>query len=589
MKRLIEGLLVVFFVLAVLLPGGNAADPAVLEGITFDHPTGKERVNILVSKPASFTVEERDGNIVRIRLEGASVPDKLKRTHGAGELDNIKSIVADGKGSGSRSWVAVDVSLKERVPFVVRQSSRSILVDFNVTTLALAKPAAPVVKPSVPVVKPSASTKTPVVSSKALLLGQAPAETKPVQVAKSYDLDAADGEKAKYTGQRISIDFQDANIRSVFRLLSEVSGKNIVSAEDIKGSVTITLKNVPWDQALDTILSLNSLTKRESGDVISIITQDKLKKETADRKAIEDEQRKSELARKEEEQKQLVEKGRLRQVSIEAKIIETTDSFIRNLGVQWAAGGTGLGGANSYPYGAAGGTNPSLLNSLVTTPPTGIGLTSEALAVNFLPMASTITSPTLGIVLGSSKAVLDVQLAASETISETRIISSPKITTMDNVKAIIKQGEDVPYVTPASSTSPATVSFKEAVLKLEVKPRLTPDGKISMEIKASNDYADYARAASLQNNPPINKSEIESTVVVRDGDTIVIGGIMKTTDTEAVTGVPWIHKIPVLGWLFKTEDITKKKTQLLIFVTPKIINSTDTAVFAEPALTSAEG
>ncbi len=587
MKRLIEGLLVVFFVLAVLLPGGNAADPAVLEGITFDHPTGKERVNILVSKPASFTVEERDGNVVRIRLEGASVPDKLKRTHGAGELDNIKSIDADGKGSGSQSWVAVDVSLKERVPFVVRQSGRSILVDFNVTTLAFAKYSGPTAKPSAPIAKPSVSTKPPV-SSKALLLGQAPAEPKPVQFAKSYDLDTTDGEKQKYAGQRISIDFQDANIRSVFRLLSEVSGKNIVSAEDIKGTVTITLKNVPWDQALDTILSLNSLTKKESGDVISIITQEKLKKETADRKAIEEEQRKSELARKEEEQKQLVEKGRLRQVSIEAKIIETTDSFIRNLGVQWAAGGTGFGAANNYPYGVAGGTNPSLLKSLVTTPPTGIGLTSEALAVNFLPMASTITSPTLGIVLGSSKAVLDVQLAASETISETRIISSPKITTMDNVKAIIKQGEDVPYVTPASSTSPATVSFKEAVLKLEVKPRLTPDGKISMEIKASNDYADYARAASLQNNPPINKSEIESTVVVRDGDTIVIGGIMKTTDTEAVTGVPWIHKIPVLGWLFKTEDITKKKTQLLIFVTPKIINSTDTA-YVEPVSAASEG
>lgn len=570
MKRLIEGLVVVFFVLAVLLPGGNASDLAVLEGLTFDKPAGKERVNIVISKPASFTVEERSGNVVRVRLEGASVPDKLKRPHGEeGGFANITTIIADGKGEGRQSWVAVDISLKERVPFVVRQSSRSILVDFDLTTLAVKKPSAPVSKP--------------LASSRKLLLGQAPVETKPAQAAKPVVVDMTDGDKPKYAGQRISIDFQDANIRSVFRLLSEVSGKNIVSAEDIKGSVTITLKNVPWDQALDTILSLNSLTKKESGNVISIITQDKLKKETADRKAIEDEQRKTELARKEEEQKQLVEKGRLRQVSIEAKIIETTDSFIRQLGVQWAAGGTGVGGSNSYPYGAAGGTNPSLLNSLVTTPPTGIGLTSEALAVNFLPMASTLTAPTLGIVLGSSKAILDVQIAASETNSETRIISSPKITTMDNVKAIIKQGEDVPYVTPASSTSPATVSFKEAVLKLEVKPRLTPDGKISMEIKASNDYADYARAASLQNNPPINKSEIESTVVVRDGDTIVIGGIMKTTDTEATTGVPWFHKIPVLGWLFKTEDITKKKTQLLIFVTPKIINASDTA-FVEPSM-----
>jgi len=574
MKRLIQGLLVVFLILAVLPSGGTAADRAVLEGITFDNPAGKERVNIVVSRPTSFTVEERSGNTVRIRLESTSMPDKLKRPLAEGELTNIARIMADGKGEGERSWVVVDIDLKERTPFVVKQKSRSILVDFDLSALVSRKPA-------------TVASAT-LASDKGLILGQAPAEKKTVQSAKPAVVEMADNGKPKYTGQRISLDFQDANIRSVFRLLSEVSGKNIVSAEDIKGSVTITLKNVPWDQALDTILSLNSLAKHESGNVISIVTQEKLKKETADRKAIEDEQRKSDLARKEEEQKQLIEKGSLRQVSIEAKIVETTDEFIRSLGVQWAAGGTGVGGANSYPYGVTGGTNPSLLNSLVTVPPAGIGLFSEAMAVNFLPMASTLATPTLGIVVGSSKAILDAQLSASETNSETRIISSPKITTMDNVKAIIKQGEDVPYVTPASSTSPATVSFKEAVLKLEVKPRLTPDGRISMEIKASNDYADYARAASLQNNPPINKSEIESTVVVHDGDTIVIGGIMKTTDSSGVTGLPWFQKIPVLGWLFKTETLDRKKTQLLIFVTPKVIKTLEAAL-SQPQQMPAEG
>ncbi len=533
MKRFIQGLLVVFLVVGILPSGGAAADLAVLEGITFDNPAGKERVHIVISKPASFTVEERSGNTVRIRLEGASLPDRLKRPFGEGELANITRIVADGQGQGDRGRVAVDISLKERVPFIVKQSNRSILVDFNIASLAARKPAAAV--------------SVPLASDKGLVLGKASGETKPLQNAKPAAPEEAGAEKSKYTGQRISIDFQDANIRSVFRLLSEVSGKNIVSAEDVKGTVTITLKNVPWDQALDTILSLNSLAKKESGTVIAVMTQDKLKKETADRKAIEEEQRKTDLARKEEEQKQLVEKGRLRQVSIEAKIVETTDGFIRKLGVQWAAGGTGNVGSNSYPFGISGGTNPSLLNPLVTVPPAGIGLFSEALAVNFLPMASTLTAPTLGVVLGSSKAILDAQLHASETTSETRIISSPKITTMDNVKAIIKQGEDVPYITPASSTSPATVTFKEAVLKLEVKPRLTPDGKISMEIKASNDYADYARA------------------------------IMKSLDTKGDSGIPWFHKIPVLGWLFKVEDTTRKKTQLLIFVTPKIMKVSDAA------------
>jgi type IV pilus assembly protein PilQ len=142
---------------------------------------------------------------------------------------------------------------------------------------------------------------------------------------------------------------------------------------------------------------------------------------------------------------------------------------------------------------------------------------------------------------------------------------------MDNVKATIKQGDEVPYVTPASGTSPATITFKEAVLKLEVKPKITEEGKISMEIKATNDTPDYARALTLQGNPPIRKNEVESTVVIPNGSTVVIGGIVKTQDDKSVSGLPWLQKIPVLGWLFKTESIQKQKRQLFIFVTPKII------------------
>jgi type IV pilus assembly protein PilQ len=143
---------------------------------------------------------------------------------------------------------------------------------------------------------------------------------------------------------------------------------------------------------------------------------------------------------------------------------------------------------------------------------------------------------------------------------------------MDNVKAVIKQGVDVPYVTPASGTgTTATVTFKEAVLKLEVKPKITDEGRLSMEIKANKDTPDYATGLTLQGNPPINKNEIESKVVVQDGDTVVIGGVSVTQEDKAVSGVPWLQKIPVLGWLFKTENIENQKKQLLIFITPKIL------------------
>jgi type IV pilus assembly protein PilQ len=187
-------------------------------------------------------------------------------------------------------------------------------------------------------------------------------------------------------------------------------------------------------------------------------------------------------------------------------------------------------------------------------------------AVNF-PAA--VTSPAIGLVFGGATGFLETQLAALETNSTGKIISAPKVVTMEGIKAIIKQGAEVPYTTPASGTSPATVSFKEALLSLEVTPKITDEGKISMEIKASNDSPDYQN--EVQGNPPIKKSEVESKVVISDGDTVVIGGIMATQEDKSVSGWPWLQQIPVLGWLFKTENIDTHKKQLLIFVTPRIL------------------
>jgi type IV pilus assembly protein PilQ len=190
-------------------------------------------------------------------------------------------------------------------------------------------------------------------------------------------------------------------------------------------------------------------------------------------------------------------------------------------------------------------------------------------AVNFPAVAA---SSTLGLVFGNALGFIEVQLSAMESNQTGKIISSPKVVTMDGVEAVIKQGEEVPYTTPASGTSPATVSFKEALLQLKVEPRITDEGKISMKIEATNDVADYARGATLPGgNPPIRKNAIKSTVVIQDGDTLVIGGVSRTQEDKTTIGIPWFYKIPVLGWLFKTENINNQKKQLLIFITPKII------------------
>jgi type IV pilus assembly protein PilQ len=254
--------------------------------------------------------------------------------------------------------------------------------------------------------------------------------------------------------------------------------------------------------------------------------------------------------------------------------VEATDSFVRNIGVTW--GGVSYNSVGGYSSALTAGTNTSTssTNTKTWSYPSGIPFTNtdgtviQSAAVN---MPSSVSgSPTFGLIIGGGSAVLEAQLAALETNNQGKIISSPKVTTMDNVKAVIKQGQEIPYVT-IDKDGNRSITFKEAVLKLEVKPKITPAGTISMEIKASNDAADYATASQLSGNPPINKNEVESKVVVQDGDTIVIGGILITNDQRGVSGVPWFMNIPVLGWLFKSESLTKSRKQLMVFITPRII------------------
>jgi type IV pilus assembly protein PilQ len=362
-----------------------------------------------------------------------------------------------------------------------------------------------------------------------------------------------------YTGQKLTADFQDANIRSVFRLIAEVSGLNIVAGDDVRGNVTMRLNEVPWDQALETILDVQALGTKVQGNVIVVMPADKIKKA-------------EEMRLKED-----VSRGKLKQISIEAQIIEANESFLKQLGVQWGGGlwttANGvtlgaLGGSAGYATQTVGATTTGA-TTIQQSFPNGVGFGNSNLAVNF-PYTFANT-PLLGVVAGGSNFVISAQIHALESSSEGKIISSPKVTTLDNVKATIKQGEEVPYVTESTSGGVVTrtVQFKEAVLKLDVKPTITPEGKISMEIKATNDRPDYTR--SIQGNPPIIKNEVDSTVVVHDGDTIVIGGIYKSENESLTSGVPGLYKVPVLGWLFKAENEQRTKREILIFITPKIV------------------
>ncbi len=356
----------------------------------------------------------------------------------------------------------------------------------------------------------------------------------------------------KFTGRKISLDFQEAAIKNVFRVITELSGINIVSGEDVKGTITVHMKNVPWDQALETILDTNGLGMKRTGEVIAVFPIDKMRK-------AEEERLKDDVAR-----------GLKPQISIEAKIVQASTSFSRQLGVQWGAQ------AQSGNYWS--GFTTRLMSSNVVTVNRNLGVMGSTYATN-LGNLGAVVAPTLGVIVGTSQTFLDLELSALEATGDVKIISTPKVTTMDNVKAYIKQGQDIPYIVTeiSSGATVQTVNFKEAVLQLDVKPSITPDGLISLEVKAKDDQADYATMKSLGlSNPPIDRNEISSTLVVRDGDTVVLGGIRTSSDTKGMTGIPWLSQLPFLGWLFKAQDLEQSTSELLIFITPRIIRAIQT-------------
>ena len=541
------------------------ASVGYVEEITAGPLPGKERVTLVLSRITAPTVEAAPGGGVLIKVPDMFIPEGLRSPLGEGALSNILRIVPEQRTVGGRQWAYVRVDLKQQVQYYVRQEGPLVIVDFNVAGLNPPPPAAERTAAAVPPV-PAAEEARPAAAPTAAVQDPLPG-----------------GDEKQYSGKRISLDFQDANIRSVFRLLSEVSGMSLVSGDDVKGNVTVHMNNVPWDQALDVILDIKGLTKKQMGDVISIITLEKAKKDEADRQSKEEARIKAEALEKEREQKLKQVKGKLRQISIEARIVEAEEGFSRDLGVQWGVGKKSSFGSH-YDYGVvAQAANSAMTGDVagggnVKGLAAGTALSAANLAVNF-PVAA--AAPALGFVLEGAHWILDAELLAQELTDRVKVISSPKVLTMEGVEAKIKQGEQVPSVTPETQTNPASVSYKDAFLELAVTPKITDDGRVSMKIRASNNSANYAKA--IMGNPPINTSEVDSNVVVNDGDTVVIGGVLKTTESKGGEGVPWIAKIPLLGWLFKYESVQTGKRELLIFVTPTIVKDDAVAAAAPPA------
>ena len=521
-----------------------------LENILFEKFKGKERVFLMLSRQSGALAEDQPGNIVLIKMDNLFVPQTLRRPMGEGALDNLIRVVPVQKVNDNNQQAVIRIELNKLVPYRIGQDGHNIVIDFNVASLP----------------------------EKAIASGEKSTESITVVDQKTQKLPAfRDGSREKsaivkpsYATRPIYLDVQDASIKSILQLLAEEGGVNIVYGDDVKGNVTINLKNVPWGQALDTILAINDMTKTQEGDIITVMTTKRWRDIQNEGEAVEKRQRAATEEREKQEQQKKADTGKLKQVSIEAKIVEATSSFVRQLGVQWGGGLQNTMNPGGYGYGVMAGTGNNPLG-LFTSLPAGVGLTSSNLAVNF--PSGLIGIPSIGLVLGSANTVISAQLQALETTSQGKLISTPRIIIMEGEKAIIKQGEEIPVVTPASATNPASTTYKPAELRLEVTPKITEDGRISMTISLKNDRAEKDQKDAATGNMPIATTAIDSKVVVNDGDTIVIGGIIVSEDTLADSGIPWISKIPILGWLFNTDTINKTKKELLVFLTPKIFKT----------------
>lgn len=420
-----------------------------------------------------------------------------------------------------------------------------------------------------------------------------------------------------FSGKKISLDFQEAELKNVLRLIAEVSGHNLVLSPDVKGSVTVKMLNVPWDQALDLILKINNLGQVREDNIIRVMTAtalaneeklvlakkeasvkaedtfsrivpvnyakakdlvDPLKKSLSTRGEITVDERTNTLIIKDvsknlDDVQALVKTldRQTPQVMIEARIVEANSDFSRELGIQWGTDFNRTSGDTRWRIGAAG-TKASSTATTSTPLTNGIGVMGSGMAVNLPAAVGLGSGGALGIGLtkltaGGSTISLDLNLSAMESAGKGKVISSPKVLALDNKEATIKQGTSIPYET--SSASGPVTQWIDAVLELTVTPHVSPDNSIIMKIKASKNAPGAVLSAGGQ--PSIEKNETITEILLKDGETAVIGGIYTITKSDSESGVPFLSKVPVLGWLFKKEKVIDKKTELLIFLQPKII------------------
>ncbi len=417
-----------------------------------------------------------------------------------------------------------------------------------------------------------------------------------------------EGEK-KYSGKKINLDFKEVDILDVLRLMADISKLNIIAGDDVKGTVTVRLVDIPWDEALDVILKSKSLGKERFGNIIRVATlrtmqrekEEELAKKNAqkklepikvrliavnyamaknltsqikelltDRGTVSVDDRTNVIIVKDVEEtldkaEQLIEylDTQTPQVLIEARIVEATATAAEGLGIQWGTDHT-YTDANGHPTGVVFPYNMGVGGSVSVPGPAD-------------------ATGTMGFTFGSVGMInnLSLTLNVMESEGKIKIVSSPKVATLDNTEAMIQQGVSIP-ITTRGTTGEVTTKYVDATLILKATPHITADGSILMNLNINKSEPDWSNANYL-GEPSIIKKETKTDVLVKSGDTVVIGGVYTNKTSKTTRGVPILSKIPILGWLFKSEETRVERSELLIFLTPRIMNKVRSSM---PMLTS---
>jgi type IV pilus assembly protein PilQ len=575
-----------------------AAPRTRIAEVKFSHAGGASRIEL--SGHARYNVSRPDARTVVLSLEGAELPKALERSLDTSAFGGPVLMVSSFN-QPSTGQVKVVATLRGPVAEALAETAGGLAWTFAEVpgADAPAEQAAPADKPT---------PRTEVAS--AGFAAEAPA----------YAVAGAPQKKG-YTGRRITLEFHDIEIRNLLRLIADVSKKNLVVADDVNGKVTVSLRNVPWDQALDLVLKTKGLGHEELGDIIRIAKLEDIAKEQeaaakavearkpliplkvrilpvnfaragdvagrikdvlSDRGTVSTDERTNVLIVKDIQEALVRAEGLVRnldteipQVLIESRIVEVSSNFNKQIGVQWG-GNASMTQALGNPTGLA---FPNIVSGAGASgggPTTGTAA-SPQYAVNLPAAIGQGAGGGIGMVFGSAGGAfnLNLRLSALENTGDLKTISAPKIATIDNKEATIGQGISIPF--SQVSASGVNTTFIEAKLELKVTPHVSADGSILLKIKATNNQPN-PQLTGANGQPSISKREAETEVLVKDGETTVIGGIYTRQTSVNKAEVPFFGKIPILGWFFRSTTDADSHTELLIFITPRILNRQATAV-----------